>query len=115
MNSIEFRDLLRQMHHYLEAPKHFAENPTRIKVVQEAYSVAQSLFADAKVELHDDPLQLGALILNVRMFDMNLSGTKQIEMFTRIISTADNFEIYSTEPNGICFAAVYHNAYIRLA
>ena len=110
----EFHDLLRQLNRYLEAPKQFLENPSRINDVRTAFTYANTLFPDARIELRDDPLQLGALILHIEMFDANISGDKEIRAFIEIIHNADNFEIYATPVHGICFSAVYQDAYIRI-
>lgn len=115
MNDQKFYQLLGQIHKYMETPKQFIENPVRIKDVKEALSTAQVLFPEAQIEIHDDPLQLGALILNIKMFDINLSGTEEITKFTSIIDKADNFEIYSCGTDSICFAAVFQGAYHKIS
>ena len=114
MTDEEFFGILDQLSKYLQTEKHFVENPFRIAEVKTALHKANELFPDANIELRNDPLQLGALIIHMEMYDMDVSGETQINLFMDIIRKADNFEIYNLEGERICFAIVFQNALIRI-
>lgn len=110
----EFYAILAKLGEYLQTEKHFIDNPFRRTEIKDAVIKAHELFPNAKIELRDDPLQLGALILHMEMFDIDVSGVMQINLFTDIIRNADNFEIYPIDDEHICFAAVFQNALVRI-
>lgn len=114
MNDEQFYTLLAKIGEYLHTEKQFVDNPFRQREVQNAIHKANELFPDAKIELRSDPLQLGALILHMEMFDINVSGETEINLFKDIIADADNFEIYSMGEDLICLAAVFQNAFIKI-
>lgn len=110
----EFYGILTQLGEYLQTEKKFIDNPFRQTEIKDALVAARKLFPDAKIELHEDPLQLGALIIHMEMYDMNVSGETEIKLFVDIIRKADNFEIYPIDEETICFALVYQKALIRV-
>ena len=95
LNNTEFMNLMKEVEGYLEASKDclFAENPARMADIQEAVSIASSLFSDAQLSFSDDPLYLGSMALRIDFYDMIVSGKDEIERFNKLISKADNFEI----------------------
>lgn len=114
MNDEQFYTLLAKIGEYLRTEKHFIDNHFRQREVQNAIHKANELFPEAKIELRSDPLQLGALILHMEMFDINVSGETENNLFKDIIADADNFEIYAMEDGNICLAAVFQNAYVKI-
>lgn len=113
MNEKEFFEQLRK---HLAKPKQFVQNPARISTINKAITLAKSLFPDAEMELQDDPLEMGALILQIDTMDINISGSREMKNFLDFIALTDNFEIYALNNGDIRFAAVFTNALIdRLA
>lgn len=94
MNEEEFMELADVLEDYLEEKKVFVQNPQRMAEVNTATEIACRLFPDAEIDIEDDPLQLGAIILTIKDFDIVVRET---EMFAQLINKADNFEIYHTE------------------
>lgn len=114
MTDEEFYGILTKLAEHIHTEKSFVDNPFRQTEIKNAFFKAYELFPDAKIELRDDPLQLGAFILHMEMFDMDVSGETEINLFSDIIKDANNFEIYSIDEGHICFAAVFQNALIRV-
>lgn len=114
MTDKEFHSILNQLGKYLHSEKKFVDNPFRQREIKNALTAAFQLFPDATIELRDDPLQLGALIIHMEMDDMDVSGEVPIKLFNDIICKADNFEIYPINGERICFALVFQKAFIRI-
>lgn len=114
MNDTEFLALLDKLRKYLAANKTFVNNPFRETELKNAIDMAYKLFPGAEIALKDDPLQTGAMILTIEDFDINLSGEREIKLFSDIINLADNFEIYALDNKNIRFAAVFQNVLIRV-
>lgn len=114
MNDAEFQSILDQLSKYLAADKKFISNPFRETELKEAIAKAKELFPDAKVELHDDPLQMGAMILRIEDFAISATGEREINLFSEIIRHADNFEIYPIDADNVRFAAVFQNVLVRI-
>ena len=114
MTDEEFYAILAKLGEYLHTEKHFVDNPFRQMEIRNAFHKAHELFPDAKIELRGDPLQLGAIILHMEMFDIDVSGATQMNLFTDIIQNADNFEIYPIDAEHVCLAAVFQNALVRI-
>lgn len=108
MNEKQFLDTMTE---YLESQKVFIQNPQRMKDVSSAYELAQRLFPDSKIELKDDPIQMGAIFLCVEDFDISVRET---EIFSKLISKADNFEIYATGDENVRISIMFSNALIRI-
>lgn len=113
MDEKEFTGLMNELAEYLKREKIFIKNPVRFAEVERATEIAEELFADSKVTIEDDPIQMGALILKIEGFDIVVRGEREIKLFTELISKADNFEIYAVEDN-IRFSILFSNALIRL-
>ena len=114
MDDKEFELIAQDLQQYLEHEKVFVKNPTRFAEVEAAYSIAKQLFADSDVSIADDPIQMGALILRIEGYDIVIRGQEEIELFSTLISKADNFEIYSLAEDKIKFALVFSGALTRL-
>ena len=114
MTDKEFHNILKQFGKYLQSEKKFVDNPFRQREIKDAPTAAFQLFPDATIELRDDQLQLGALIIHMEMDDMDVSGEVPIKLFNDIICKADNFEIYPINGERICFALVFQKAFIRV-
>ena len=113
MDEKEFMSLMEGLSDYLEREKVFIKNPVRFAEVERATEIAEELFADSKVSIIDDPLQMGALILKIEGFDIVVRGEREIKLFTELIENADNFEIYAVDDN-IAFSILFNDALIRL-
>ena len=110
----KFMALMNALQQHLESEKVFIKNPERMAEVTAAVNAATSLFPDAKVELADDPLQMGALILRIDGYDLVVRGQDEIDLFAAIIANADNFEIFATEDGGIRMSLVFCRALMRI-
>jgi hypothetical protein len=114
MEDKEFLSLMEELNSYLEREKVFIKNSARFAEVQQATEIATKLFSDAKVTVEDDPLQMGALIVRIEGFDIIVRGKREIELFKKLISKADNFEIYSVASDKIRFAILFNDVLIRM-
>ena len=114
MNDAEFQTILDQLSKYLSADKKFISNPFRETELMDAIAKANELFPDAKVELHSDPLEMGAMILRIEDFSLDVTGEREINLFADIIRHANNFEIYPVDAENVRFAAVFQNVLVRI-
>ena len=114
MNDKQFEDFTKQLEQYLAEEKVFVKNPARMQEFQHATEIANALFQDAQISIEDDPIQMGALILRIDCFDITVRGTSEINLFSELISKADNFEIYATGDERIHIAILFNNALIRV-
>lgn len=114
MTDAEFQLILDKLGEYLSKEKRFINNPIRQTEIKNAFTKARQLFPDAQITLQDDPLEMGAFILNIETDDITLRGVKEIKTFYDIISVVDNFEIYALPDSRICFAAVFDDALINI-
>ena len=98
---------------HLKREKVFVQNPARVKEVAHSLEITKMLFSDHKTEIKDDPLQAGALILQIDCTDaidsMIVRGEREIELFNEMTAAMDNFEIYEIDGH-IRFAAVFNGA-----
>ena len=115
MNDKEFALLAKGLQQYLERDKVFIKNPERFAEVENAYVIAKKLFADSVVTIEDDPIQMGALILDIKGYDIVIRGQEEIALFSEMISKADNFEMYPIDNEKICFALVFSRALARMS
>lgn len=109
----EFDIILEAISKHLKREKVFVQNPMRVKEVARAMEIAKMLFPDHVTEIKDDPLQTGALILQIECTDVDesmvLNNEEEIELFNEMVSAANNFEFYKHNGN-IKFAAVFNGA-----
>lgn len=113
MSDQQFQQFLSELKTYLKQPKMFVTNLDRAREFYHAVDLAEQLFSDATIEIQDDPLQAGAMILNVEAMDIVVRGTREINLFNEMVSKASNFEIYSAKGN-IHFAAVFQGVNKRI-
>lgn len=107
MNDKEFTQFTENLQAYLEREKTFVINPLRMEEFERGVNIASELFPDSKIEIKDDPLQMGAKIIHVEDTDILMRGEREINLFCEMISLADNFEIYPVSENTIRFSAVF--------
>lgn len=110
----EFKNLLRQLNGYLEAPNQLAENHPRMREVSIAFSKANSLFPDATIKILNCPPQLGTIIMTIKTAGIVFSRTEEINMLISIINKADSIKIYAETGNIVCIAAVFQEVYTSL-
>lgn len=113
MSDQQFQHFLSELKDYLKQPKMFTTNLDRAREFYHAVDLAEQLFSDATVEIQDDPLQAGAMILCVDAMDIVVRGAKEIKLFNEMVSNASNFEIYFSKGN-IHFAAVFQGVHKRV-
>lgn len=111
MNEAEFMSILDKLAAYLAASKTFIENPFRVTEFKKAIGLSRELFPDAKIEIKDDPLQMGAMILHIEDFDLDVTET---DTFAELVQLADNWEAYALENGNVCLAAVFQNVLVRI-
>lgn len=114
MNDAEFQRILNQLGQYITTDKNFVVNPVREPVFKRAVALAYELFPNANVYIKDDPLQMGAMILRMEAFDINISTEREIILFTELINLADNFEVYAIENGNIRLAIVFQDVLVRI-
>ena len=111
MNEEEFNNLAAILAEYLETQKVFVQNPKRIEDVNAATETACRLFPEARIEIEDDPLQMGSLILSIEDFELTVRET---DKFVELISKADNFEIFHCGGDEVRLAILFRNALVRI-
>lgn len=113
MNNEQFDEILNKLGEYLKADKTFVQNPFRVKEMIRAVTILRELFPHYKMEIKDDPLQMGAQILTVDAPDVVIRTERERELFAEFTSLVDNFEIV---PKGseLHFAAVLQDVLIRV-
>lgn len=114
MNNAEFMEILKELGAYLKEEKQFEVVQKRKKEFEEALLTAQTLFPDAGIEVHDDPLEMGALILSVENYNIEVSSSEGMELFSRLTQKADNFEIVAIEPENVRLAIVFQGVLKRV-
>lgn len=114
MTDNEFHAILSSLDEYLKMEKRFVANPMRHAEFEQTVRKAREIFPEAKIEIRDDPLEMGAMILHIEDFDLDICKGNQIDSFIEILSGADNCEFY-TLPNGnVCIAIVCQGVLVRI-
>ena len=115
MTDKEFTRFLDALSAHLASEKNFIVNPFRLREFEQAMEMAKELYPNAKVYASEDPLEMGAMILNIEEYDLGASFAREIKLFKDIIFLADNFEIRTTsEPEMVRLAALFNNVFIRV-
>lgn len=98
---------------YLRMEKVFIPNPERFAEVVAAKRIAEKLFSDFKIEVTNDPLQTGALVIKIKGCYIECSGT-EVKDFQSLIKAADNFEIFPTAREKFEFTLMFYGALKRI-
>ena len=114
MTDGELYEILKSLGEYLEMKKDFVANPPRYAEFEDAVRKAREIFPEAKIEVQNDPLEMGAMILHVEDFDLDVCKGNQIDRFIEILRGADNCEFYTLPNRNICIAVVYQNVLSRV-
>ncbi len=114
MTDNEFFSILSDLKAYLASKKTFIENPFRVREFENAVHIARKLFPDAKIEIKDDPLQMGAMIFAIEDYDLDVSGETEINLFAEMTAKADNFETYPTDNGSVRLAVLFQNVLVRV-
>lgn len=96
---------------YLRSQKVFVQNPRRIAELDAATELALKMFPGADITIEGDPLQMGALFLCVKDFDITVRETKE---FAELISKANNFEIRPINDDCLRLIIMFGDALVRL-
>lgn len=112
MNDEEFMTILDQLKTYIDSKKTFIENPFRMAEFKKAIEYAATLFPEAKIEVKDDPLQMGAMLLHIEDYDLDIT---EINLFVELFKLGNNWEIYPCENGNVCLAAVFNNVLVRIS
>ena len=113
MNDEQFKQILEKLGEYLAADKTFVQNPFRLKEMMRAIEILHELFPHDKMEIKDDPLQMGAQILTIDAPDIVIRTERERELFAEFASLVDNFEVIPCGDE-LHFAAVLQNVLIRV-
>ena len=114
LNDEEFVSFAEKIDEYLKANKTFVQDLNRTREVKNATEIARQLFPDAEIDIADDPLQMGALILHIKDFDIVVRGATEIDLFKEMVSKADNFEIYSIGDERVKIAILFSRVLRRI-
>ena len=114
MKDSEFLSLTGGLKNYLDSQKVLIQDPVRLADVEHATEIARELFKDMTVTVEDDPLQMGALILCIKGFDIIVKGEREIKLFQALINKADNFEIYPVGDEKMQFAILFSRVLVRI-
>ena len=114
MNENELVDFAAKIDAYLNANKVFVQDLNRTREIKNATEIAYQLFPNAKIDIADDPLQMGALILCIEDFDIVVRGATEIDLFNDMVSKADNFEIYSIGNERVKIAILFNHVLRRV-
>lgn len=109
MNGAEFNKILKKLGVHPSENEQFKVDPKRKKEFECALEIAKALFPDAKTAIEDDPLKLGALILSVETHSIDVCGSENMLLFFKMIEKADDFTVYSTDPEDICMALFFQD------
>lgn len=114
MDDKEFMDLMNELKEYLEREKIFIQNPARYDEVVRATEIAKELFVDCDIAIKDDPIQMGAAILCIDGYDIIIRGTREIKLFSELISKANNFEIYPVGNERMRFSLLFADVFTKI-
>lgn len=114
MNDKEFLEFAAQIEQYLSKEKVFVKDIARCAEVEYAMEIAKKLFPEAKVELEHDLLQMGALIISIKDFDITVRGETEINLFMQMVANASNFEIYAEGKEEAVIAILFNNALTKV-
>lgn len=114
LNDQQFQQFLSELQKHLNQPKVFVTDLNRAREFYNAVALAKQLFTGATIEIKEDPLQTGAMILQAEMPDIVIRGVREIDSFSEMIAKADNFEIYPIDKENVCFAAVFQKVNKRV-
>ena len=107
----DFDQIIHATEQYLNAQKVFIQNPQRIEEIRNATEIAVELFPDAVISIVEDPLQMGALILQIE--DEQLLVVREITRFFEMLQYADNFDIFC-KGNKISISVLFNKALVRI-
>lgn len=103
-------DFIEVLTEYLNSKKIFVPNPKRIEEVNAATEMAFKLFPKANINLMDDPLQMGAIILTI---EDCLITVREVNKFVELIGKSNNFDIL-TNGEDIKLSILFDNALIKI-
>lgn len=111
MDNNELMQFSRTLSEYLNAEKNHIPNITRFREINEAIDIAREIYPEHEIALAKDPLQMGALYLEIIGDEISAIGEREIELFQKLIDKADNFETISIDNKkirlSICFADAF--------
>ena len=98
------------LNEYLNSQKMFVQNPKRIAEINAATEMACRLFPKADINLVDDPLQMGAIILTIEDCFITV---REVKKFIELIGKANNFDILSNGED-IKLSILFDDALIKI-
>ena len=111
MDYNDFMEFSGSLKEYLNTEKNYIPNIARLRNVSDAIDTAREIYPEHEIALVKDPLQMGALFLEITGTDISAVGEREIELFNKLTSNADNFEITPVKDEevrlSICFAGAF--------
>lgn len=114
LNEEQFEQLINKLNEYLQSEKVFVKNPIKTRATIRAVKILHELFPDDAMEIKDDPLQMGAVVVCVDTPMFVIRGKGKLNLFSELASIVDNFEIINGKGDEVHFAAVIQNVYIKI-
>lgn len=115
MNDQQFYEILNKIREHLETEKVFVQNPFRAREMIRAAEIMHELFPKDKVEIQNDPLQTGAIIISVEMPYMVIRGARELDLFNELTTLINNFEVTSEmKKEDVRFSVVIQEVNIQL-
>ena len=95
MNELNFEQFLTELQTYLKQPKVFITNLSRAREFYTAVDLAKQVFPGVVIEIREDPLQTGAMIIHAEMPDIVMRGAREIKSFSAMVT------LPSISPHGV--------------
>ena len=107
----KFKSLLNTVEQYLNAEKSFIENADRMNDVMESFYKANELFPNAEIEIRQDALQLGGLVLQITDYQLDVSAEREIKTFQEIVGKANNFAFFPKGNDQVELTIIFYDVY----
>ena len=116
LNDEQFYEILAKLKKHLESEKVFIQNPFRAREMVRAVEIMHELFPEDEVEIKDDPLQTGAMIISVEMPYMVIRGERELALFNELTGLINNFEVTSEmKKESVQFSVVIQEVNVRIS
>ena len=112
MDHNDFMEFSSSLKEYLDAEKNYIPNIARLREVSDAIDTAREIYPEHEIALVKDPLQMGTLFLDITGADISAIGEREIELFQKIVSKADNFETVPLKEDMVRLSVCFTDAFI---
>lgn len=116
MEDQQFYEILDKLKQHLKTEKVFVQNPFRAREMLRAIEIMHGLFPEDEVQVKDDPLQTGAIIISVEMPYMVIRGERELALFNELTNLINNFEVTSEmKKESVRFSVVIQEVNVRIS